>query len=313
MVEMACKHKRIVQVGSQQRTMAVNRFACEYVRNGGLGKVHLVETRNFPGPMRYKSLPKPIRVQSIPSNLDWDLFCGPTELLDYDRDLWVKDAYKYGFLTWRGWDLFQRFSGHLMTNWGGHSVDMIQYALGMDDTGPVKVQIHKDEIDKYIDDLWHEKTPPLGTIQDDREDKLRFAPVSMFYANGIELKFKPHQRSTVIHGSRGKISISRNRYLTDPPSLAPPPALEEQAKWEGDGHVARPHLENWLASMRSRTEPNAPVEVGHRTATICHLANIAREVDVPFKWDPRTETSDNAEVNRRLSRPRRAGFELPKV
>lgn len=311
MVEMAQKHSRIVQVGSQQRTMAVNRFACEFVRNGGLGEVRLVQIRNFPGPLRYQSLRKQASSKSIPKDLDWNLFCGPTEPLPYDRDLIVKDAYKYGFLTWRGWDLFRRFSGHLMTNWGGHSVDMVQYALGMDESGPVKVEIHKDRIDKHVDDMWHDKTPPLGNVASDREDKLRFAPVSMHYSNGTVLSFEPHVRQTVFHGKRGKLFLSRNQYRTDPTDLAPPPDQQQQAIWQGDGHVARPHLENWLSCIRSRSIPNAPVEAGHRTATICHLANIAREVETPFEWDPRLETSDVPETNRRLSRLRRAGFQLP--
>lgn len=311
MVAAATKHQRVVQVGSQQRTMQVNRFACEFIRDGNLGDVHLVQLRNYPGPARYESLiPNPAR-QTVSGDIDWNLFCGPTPLRAYDRDLWVKDDYKRGFLTWRGWDLFRSYSGHLMTNWGGHGVDMVQYALGTDATGPVRVEIRKDELDRYIDDMWHDKTPPVGSIEDDREDKLRFAPVSFHYANGTELRLDPGVRAAIFHGSRGTMHVSRNRYTTDPENLAPPPDPAEQAKWSGEGNVARPHLENWLACMRSRKQPNAPIEVGHRTATICHLANIARELGRGFAWDPATERSDVTQVNALLNRERRKGFELP--
>ena len=311
MVAMAQKHNRVVQVGSQQRTMAANQFACEFVREGGLGKVSLVQVRNYPGPVRYESLPKSRSGVAVPKDLNWDLFCGPTRVRPYDRDLWVKDAYKYGYLTWRGWDLFRSFSGHLTTNWGGHSLDMVQYALGMDDSGPTKIKLHTDQIDKFIDDMWHEKTPPLGTIDDDRIDKLRFAPLSMWYANGTEVRFDPSVKQIMFHGTRGKLFVSRNRYRSEPADLVPPPDAKEQAVWEGDGNVARPHLENWLDCIRTRATPNAPIEVGHRSATVCHLANIAREITSPMTWDPKAERFNSAAANSLLTRERRKGFELP--
>jgi hypothetical protein len=81
---------------------------------------------------------------------------------------------------------------------------------------------------------------------------------------------------------------------------------------KGGGHVARRHLENWLDAMRSVAILNAPVAVGHCSATICHLANIARQPNRPLRWDPEAEqfVADD-EANRLLDRPRRNGFELP--
>lgn len=104
--------------------------------------------------------------------------------------------------------------------------------------------------------------------------------------------------------------------VRDPPDLVtngPDPSVAE--KWKGSGHVARPHLENWLDAIRLGTKLNAPVEVGHRTVTICHLANIARELNRPLRWNPEPEQfiDDNDEANRSLDRPRRKGFELPQV
>ena len=314
MVRMAERHKRVVQVGSQQRTMRTNRRGCEFIRNGGLGKVHLVQLRNYPGPMRYESLrPDPPR-RSAPSDLDWDLFCGPTELRKYDKDLWIKDAYRYGFLAWRGWDLFRSFSGHLTTNLGrsrsGH--DSVRAGDGTR-PGPVKVSLRKDELDKSIDDMWHDKTPPLGTLPDEREDKLRFAPVSMWYASGTEVRFEPGIRNIVFHGERGKLSMSRNTYRAEPADLLPPPDEQEQAIWDGEGNVARPHIENWLSCVRSRDVTNAPIESGHRTATMCHLANIARELDSTLTWDPAAEKFASGKANQLLSRERRKGFRIANV
>ena len=307
-VDAAERHQRIVQVGSQQRTMEVNRFACEFVRDGGLGQVSIVQLRNFPGPMPIEDRPQ----LPIPEDLAWDLFCGPTPLRDYHPDFWIKDDYRFGYLTWRGWDLWRDYSGHLMTNWGGHSVDMVQYALGMDDTGPVTIEPDLKKLEKTIDDAWHEKTPPLGSIRDKEIDQNRFRPVSMRYANGTVIRFDPGVSGIVLHGERGRLFMSRNNYRVSPRDLAPPPDEALKQRWEGDGHVARPHLQNWLDCLRTRQKPNAWVEVGHRTATICHLANIARELGRTLNWDPQAEQfANDDEANALLQRPRRRGFELP--
>jgi predicted dehydrogenase len=78
------RYGRICQVGSQQRSMEMNRFACQFVRDGGIGRVSLVQTSNFPGPMRYADLPE----EPKPQGMDWDLFCGPTPLRPYNVKLW---------------------------------------------------------------------------------------------------------------------------------------------------------------------------------------------------------------------------------
>ncbi len=288
-VNAAKKYRRVVQVGSQQRSMQVNRTACEFIRSGGLGRVTLVEERNFPGPMPYieASYPK----ENVPASIDWDLFCGPTPLRLYNKKLWIKDAFDFGYLRWRGWDLFEDYSGHLMTNWGAHSIDMIQYALGKDSTGPVEFQLRSAEIDDFVDDQWHQKTPPLGTLSDKAADRARFCPLVMKYADGTQVQFKPETRKTVFHGEKGKLYLSRNDYRTEPESLLPPPDLAEQERWKGNGHVARPHLQNWLDAMQSGATLNAPIEVGHRTATVCHLANLTRQLGRDLRWDPAANNS----------------------
>jgi len=83
-------------------------------------------------------------------------------------------------------------------------------------------------------------------------------------------------------------------------------------KWRGPGHVARPHLADWLQAMRTRGVPNAPAEVGHRSATVCHLANIARQLGRRLRWDPHAQQFlGDDEADALLSRPRRTGWDLP--
>jgi predicted dehydrogenase len=278
MVKAARHYKRVFQVGSQQRTMEMNRYACNLVRTGGIGTIKEVIAENYPGPSVIKGLEE----QSIPQGDDWNAWCGPTELLPFNEQL------QFGWMRWRP------YSGGEMTNWGAHGVDQIQSALGMDGTGPVE--------------LWPVTSGPNGNV-------------SMKYANGVTVKFESKDPTqvpmggAVFIGEKGKLKIDRNDFECDPPELAVnPPPQEKKKSWTGPGWNASLHLKNWLDCIQSRGTPNADVEIGHRSISICHLVNITRELGRKLKWDPRSETFvDDADANTYLSRPRRKGFELPVI
>ncbi len=289
----AVKHYgRVCQVGSQQRSMEMNRFACRFVREGGIGKVAFVQVQNFPGPMRYTGLPE----EPVPQGLDWDRFCGPTPVRPHTKKLWVKDVFKIDGTLWRGWDLWRSYSGHLMTNWGAHGVDQVQSALGMDHTGPVEIR----------------------PITDGHTGPMRLCPVTARYANGIELRFDVPDSTAgggIFHGERGQMTIRRNGFRAEPPELIKNPPEAAMAKlWQGVGIVARPHLQNWLDCIKTRGVPHAPVETGHRAVTVCHLAGICRELRRKLRWDPHKEIfPGDEEANALLDRPRRKGYELPEI
>ncbi len=289
LVRCARRHGRVVQVGSQNRSMEINRYGCRLIRDGGIGKVSLVEICNYPGPMRYEGLPE----EPIPEGLDWEVYCGPTELRPYNWRLWQKDERRWEGRNWRGWDMWRAYSGHLMTNWGAHSVDMVQAALGTDETGPVEV--------------W-----PLTT---GHRGEMRTCPVAARYASGIELRFVLGvAQKWTFHGERGKAMMRRNELFTDPPELMTdaPDLAEGRRAWQGHHELARPHVENWLDCIRTRGVPNAPVEFGHRSVSICHLANLARELGRKLRWDPDKEVfAGDEEASGLLARERRRGFELP--
>lgn len=290
LIAAVSRYKRILQVGTQQRSMEMNQFASQFIRDGGLGRIRFVQMPNFPGPMLYRGLPE----EPVPPGLNWDLFCGPTPLRPHHRRLWVKDEFQVDGKLWRGWDLWRDYSGHLMTNWGAHLVDLVQWALGTDDTGPVAI--------------W-----PLDK---DYRGESRLRPVAMRYASGIELRFDGKDRSgAIFHGERGTMEVTRNRFQVNPPELVKnPPDPRVVDVWQGPGHVARPHIQNWLDCLKSRRTPRASVTMGHRSVTICHLANIVRELGRPLRWDPVKETfPDDAEANALLDRPRRQGYELPRL
>jgi predicted dehydrogenase len=273
LVDAVRKHKRVFQVGTQQRTMEINRFCCNFIRDGKIGTVTHVSAVNYPGPRRYEGLPE----EPIPEHDDWNVWCGPTELRPFNHQL------QFGWMQWRD------YSGGEMTNWGAHGVDQIQWALGKDDTGPTE--------------LWPDG--PNGIV-------------SMRYADGPVVRFERDgapMGGAVFTGSECKMEINRNRYATNPADFvkdAPDAAVQD--KWEGDGWIARPHIQNWLDCIKTRERPNADVEIGHRSITICHLVNITRELGRKLNWDPAAERFVNDdEANQLLDRPRRAGFELPVV
>ncbi|MCA9101741.1 MAG: Gfo/Idh/MocA family oxidoreductase [Planctomycetales bacterium] len=274
-VDAARRHGTVFQVGTQQRTMEINDYCCHLVRSGGIGELKVVQAVNYTGPTRYEGLPE----QPVPEGDDWDMWCGPTELRPFHPDL------QFGWMRWRA------YSGGEMTNWGAHGVDQIQWALGKSDTGPRE--------------LWPVTPGPNGKV-------------SMRYDDGTLVRFELEggpMGGAIFTGSDAKIEINRNKFTTNPPDFAadaPDPAVRE--KWEGPGWTARPHLANWLQCIKTRERPNADVEIGHRSISVCHLVNITRELGRKLTWNPETEQFEgDDEANRLVDRPRRAGYELPTV
>jgi len=118
---------------------------------------------------------------------------------------------------------------------------------------------------------------------------------------------------------KGKLEINRNKFASNPPEIAEQLLKnlnieEEERKWSDSLALwqAKWHLQNWLDCIRSRKLPIADVEIGHRSVSVCHLANIARTVGRPLRWNPKEEKFiGDDDANRYLIRERRAGFELP--
>ncbi len=273
LVRIARKYDRVVQVGSQQRSMAMNKLACDFVRGGGLGRLQFVEATNYTGP-RPPQMNLP--AQPIPETLDWDMWVGPAPMRPYNAG------------ARGGWD----FGGGEMTNWGAHGLDQVQSALGMDTTGPVE--------------FWPTPDGPAGSL-------------AFRYANGVTVRLEMPagdlQGGAMFVGEKGRIEVIRNNFRTDPPRMVkelPPP--EEVQKWRDDVALwqAKYHMQEWLECMRTRKRPSADVEIGHRSVTVCHIANITRRLGRALKWDPEAERfAGDAEANSMISRPRRKGYELP--
>lgn len=281
------KYKRVFQTGSQQRSMWANHAGCALVRSGGLGKIKRVVAYNYPSPWK-NGLP----AQPIPDGLDWDMWCGPTEPVPFNNDLYIPRANP-------GWLSFRPYSGGEMTGWGSHGFDQVQWALDMDNSGPVEVWTEGSKFD-----------PPTYTASESRArgDKACSVPKVFFRYPGditMELADGP-MGGAIFYGENGTLTIDRGRCTSDPEELAET-ALRNKPPGFRDHH-----LKNWLDCVRSREKPIADVEIGHRSATVCHLGNIARTLGRKLKWDPAKEVfPDDPEANQHLDRARRKPWELP--
>lgn len=271
------RYKRVLQTGTQQRSMPINIYASKLVSGGKIGRIEKVVVCNFIGPARWTPKPE----QPMPPGLNWDQWCNQTELRPYHEDLHRRWA------LW--WDYDGGGQSWGVSGWGTHSLDQVQAALGADHTGPVEII--------------PEEPGPQGKI-------------TLVYSSGTRVCLeqeiiKDHQQlGAIFIGTQGRIQIVRGDFFPDRPELKK--GAPDMMK-EGPGEDV-PHIRNFFDCMRTRKRPNADVEIGHRSNTVCHLVNICRDLGRKLRWDPKAEKFvGDEEANRQLSRPRRKGYELPRI
>ncbi len=283
MVTTARRYGTVFQTGSQQRSDARFRQACELVRNGKIGKIRRVDTV-----LHAVQHGQWVPPQTPPPELNWNFWLGQAPYADY-----APNRVHYQF-RW-----FYDYSGGVMTDWGAHHNDIAQWALGMDGSGPVEVDGTKAE---FSDRGPH--TVPL-----------RFE-VHYRYANGVELicrtddftdddgKFGNGVKFT---GENGWIFVSRGEIkASNPDILKIELGTDDVRLYRSDNH----HM-NWLDCIVSRERPICDVEIGHRSVSVCHIGNISMRLGRPLKWDPALEMfKDDAQANQMLSRPMRAPWHL---
>ena len=293
MVKAVREHKRILQTGSHYRSSPDNRRGCELVRNGRIGQVKRILTQVAeinavdPGP-GWQPTP-------IPEGFDYDLWLGPAPWAPYHKD---RCFYRFRFNL--------DYSGGQVTNFGAHSNDAAQWALGMDQSGPIEIEDQGSE--------W----PPKDTLYN-TATKTAFRAR---YANGTELTCKTDRPGFGVRfeGSEGWVEYGYQGLKTYPESLKTSPigpndvhlpvSNPNRPKEASQYHVPD-HVRNFLDSIKSRLEPIASVEAGHRSATVCHLGNIAMLLKRKLRWDPAQEQfAGDEEANRMLTRPMRAPWRL---
>lgn len=276
MVNAARRYNRIVQCGSQQRSDKRFRTACEYVRSGRLGKIHTVRTGingvNYKGP--------PVPDSDPPPELDYNMWLGPAPWRPYN----VKRVhYQFRFF----WD----YSGGQMTNWGAHHNDIAQWGLGMDESGPVEIEGEA----KFHERGWYEVP--------------KWFEARYKYANGVTLICGMSQRGgTTFEGEKGTIHVNRGKIESDPAGILEEPLTDSDVKLYESGN----HHKNWLECIKTGKRPICDVEIGHRSATVCHLGNIAIRTGKKFNWDPvKEEVVGDPETAKWVSKPYRAPWRIP--
>jgi predicted dehydrogenase len=318
MVKAARKYNRVTQVGTQQRSMPINNWASDLVKNGALGKTITVLAPNFVGPFRWTKTSS----QNVKGPVEpwWDRWTNQTELRPCEPDL------QFGWARW--WDYDGGGLCFGVTGWGTHSYDQINRALGTDETGPVEVILEEPVADRETGKFVGRKTVG-GVVIGDTGDvdtgteyhqmaKLTGprAKVTMKFAAGHVVKLhldgdRGPGLGAIFVGEKGKIEINRNKLASNPKEIVRAP--------DNPGPIKRPetayHIENWAECIKTRKRCNADIEFGQRSSSLCYLVNIVRDVGrvgQPLKWDPMAERFTNCdEANKLLSRPRRKGYELP--
>ena len=258
MVSASRKFKKILQTGSMQRSSHNFRHAVDLIRNGYLGKIEKAIV-NVGNPSAKCNLP----YQPTPSTIDWDRWIGPAQMRSYHSTLVDADF----FPRWR-W--YKEFGGGILADWGAHMFDIVQWALDMDNSGPVKL------------------VPP-------REPNA-VRGLQMTYKNGVEVVHEDFYRGFGVRfiGSKGTLDVSRE-YLDSNIK-----GLVKKSLKNSDTRVyfSDDHLKDWITSIKNNSLPICDVEIGHRSASVCQLGNIAYDLRETLNWDPvKEEFIDNSRAN----------------
>jgi predicted dehydrogenase len=306
------KTGRILQMGSQQRSIdpwPQFKKACELVRNGRIGQLKTIEV-GLPGDPGGGN---PVKM-AVPVNLNYDAWLGSTPEVYYTEDrVHAQDSSVKGILSRPGWLRCEQFGAGMITGWGAHHIDTAHWAMGTEYSGPIEIwgKGNFPTDDPGYKGLW---------------DVHGIFRTEAMYANGVHMIVSNELPNGIkFIGTDGWIWVTRGNYRvtdSDPvadkdgikPIDASNPKILQSVIGPNEIHLyesAEQHA-NWLDCIKSRKEPVAPVEVGHRSCTACLLHHIAMKVKRKIYWDPQKEAFKNndKEATALLSRPRRKGYDF---
>ncbi|MCX7820002.1 MAG: Gfo/Idh/MocA family oxidoreductase [Kiritimatiellae bacterium] len=272
-------HNRVGQTGTMQRSDGSFRYVAELIRSGGLGRVERIEVRIPANNMYCGATWSP---EPVPEGLDYDFWLGPAPWAPYTSQ---RTHYQFRFIL--------DYAGGQTTNWGAHYIDIAQWALGMDESGPVAVEGFGE-------------FPSSGLFT--APTRVDFTAT---YANGVTLRVRTRTDGVFdgnvrFFGEKGWIDVSRSRLRASDDALL---KIGGGPGARGDSGVA--HMADFLECIRSRARPVADLAIGHRSTTVCNLGNIAMLLRRPLKWDPVAEKFvGDAQANRLLGRPYRSPWSL---
>ncbi|MFO0805213.1 MAG: Gfo/Idh/MocA family oxidoreductase [Gemmataceae bacterium] len=280
-VDEVAKAKIVFQTGSQQRSEFGGHFrkAVEYVWNGRIGKLKTIRI-GVAGP----SVPCNLPAQEAPAGTDWDAWLGPAPERPYHSDLCPKGVHGH-FPAWRN---YQEYAGGGLADMGAHHFDIAQWAMKMDGSGPVQI------------------LPP-----EKGNSGLKFV-----YESGIVMIHDQFEKGPdgkdiradcVFEGTEGIILVSRGGISSLPDTILKEPLGEKAERV----YPSSSHHGNWLECVRSGKVTICPPEVGHRSASICHLGNIGYHLRRKLTWDPvKEQFVGDEKANKELSREPRSKWKL---
>lgn len=285
LVKAVRKYKRVLQVGSQQRSDARFQHAVKLVQDGKLGKITKVYARVGPPPTPYSLAEEP-----VPAGLNWDLWLGPLdERVHYNNELnpVISVDPEQNETFWAAWRWYKETGGGLTTDWGAHMFDIAQWAIGMDGRGPVEII-------------------PAGYGD---AEYLTFK-----YDNGVvmtEQRFdEAYTQGVKFFGDKGWIEVSRGHFLASDPAWNFTQPMDNDKDNKG---AQSPHMAAFLKAVETRKNPNVPVEIGCSTCITCLLGNIATDLGRPVKWNPDKQQfvdDDEAATHRLYSYAYKNGYTL---
>ena len=278
---------KVLQVGTQQRSENSLVFlrAVATVRSGQLGKIQKV-TVSLP---LSTGVGGPFEKQEVPKTLDWNTWLGQAPLVDY-----CPQRCHFNFRWW------YEYSGGIVTDWGAHHMDIAQWGLGMDQSGPLTIDGTKTK----LPDIPNGYNTPKEPI------------IEYTYPGDIQLQIVTGDEFVVFEGDKGRIKVNRGRVTGKP---IEDQDADQQLKDKINALMVelypsgKPgnHMANFFECVKSRKSPISDVVSQHRSVSACHLGNIAVRLQRQLEWDPVKELFvDDDEANQMISRPQREGFEI---
>jgi predicted dehydrogenase len=285
------------QIGSQQRSWEQFRIACELVLNGRIGQLKTVYV-GLPGDPSgdvEKEMP-------IPKNFNYDAWLGSTPAAFYTE----KRVHPQSGYDRPGWLRCEQFGAGMITGWGAHHIDTAHWAMGMTQSGPIEVS---GKAAFPTSGMWN--VHGIFTTE-------------ALYANGVKMVVSNELPNGIkFEGTEGWVFVTRGNYRatsSDPidpkapkPLEASNPAILTSVIAANEIHlpVSTDHHGNWLAAIKAKKQPIAPVEDAHRACSTCLVHHIAMKVKRKVYWDPAKEMfKDDDEANKMLSREQRTGYEV---
>ena len=283
-------NQRVFQTGSMQRAGGQFKKASELVRNGYIGEIKHIDVSlpNFKNAIWVDEFPK------APAELDWEMYVGPAT--------WSPFHPKRYHWDWRWW---MAFGGGQMMDWIGHHGDIAHMAMDWDNTGPAEVEGVRWEFGTDRNNLYDAPAT--------YEFRCKYAGgTTMTVANAALMPdlFKQNgELGTLFHGEKGKwIYVDRSGIKASDEAILATEFKKGDFRFRSTGN----HMTDFLDCIVSREECAAPVNAGHRSASIGHLGKLACTLGAGFKWDPKDEKiTDNPSLNGLLTRQYRGDWKLP--